>query len=243
MVEAGKMRTGLLIGGAVILILFGIIYWVMGIRSLGDILTLLGFVIPGLIVFALIIYGVWRIFIFKPRYDNLYMNKKKIIETSQLTRPRILKDLRLSGDREHPGVVLGKIIGYTNDYDIDGKLMDVFAFKRTRAPILSWFEEPKAVYVYPEDRSQLAGDVTIYSLNLKQIGGLFFPINYTWGTKMDMKVRDDVYRTFGFTLMSDLKEISDSSRGLNAPHQEELERKELFKVPTGMPVQKSSEGY
>jgi hypothetical protein len=244
MADTGKWRTALIIGGVILLILAGFGYWVMGIRTLGDILTLMAVVVPVLVVIGLIIFGIWRIFIFKPRYDNLFLNKKKVIETAALTKPRILRDLRLSGDRNHPGVTVGHIIGYTNDYDTQGKLMDVFSFKRFKLPVISWFEEPKAVYVYPEDRSQLAGDVTIYSLNLKQIGGFFFPIDYTWGSAMDIKIKEDIYRTFSFTLLSDLKEISDASRGLHALHQEELERKELFKSPVtmSMPI-KSSEGY
>jgi hypothetical protein len=173
------------------------------------------------------------------------MNKKKIIETARLIKPKILKNLRLSGDRNHQGVRLGKIIGYTNDFDIDGNLIDVFAFKRFSIPFLSLFEEAKAIYVYPHDRSQLSGDVTIYTLSLKQIGSLFFPIHYTWEDKMDKKIKEDVYRTFNFVLMSDIKEISDESRGLHARHQEELERKELLKIPVPSPPPqvREREGY
>lgn len=231
-----------MIVGAIILLLVGIGMWVLGIRSIQQLLGFLAITIPVLCIIGLIIFGVWRMFIYKPRYDNLYMNKKKIIDTAKITKPKILKKLRLSGDRTHPGVELGYIQGYTNDFDISGNLLDVFVFKKSKLPILSWFEEPKAVYVYPNDRSQLAGDVTLYSLNLKQIGGLFFPVHYTWGDMMDQKIKEDVYRTFGFTLMSDIKEISDNSRGINAMHQEELEKKELLKVPTPQPI-KSQEGY
>ena len=237
-----KMGAGVLIVGAIILLLVGIGMWVLGIRSIGQLLGFLAIAIPVVMIIGLIIFGIWRIFIYKPRYDNLYMNKKKIVDTAKLTKPKILKKLRQSGDRTHPGVDLGHIIGYTSDFDTAGNLMDVFVFKKSRTPIISWFEEPKAVYVYPNDRSQLAGDVTIYSLNLKQIGGLLFPVHYTFGDKMDYKIKEDVYRTFGFTLMSDIKEISDNSRGINAIHQEELEKKELLKVPTPQPI-KSQEGY
>jgi hypothetical protein len=237
-----KLGTGVIIVGAILLLLVGIGMWVMGIRTLPQLLTLLAVAVPVICIIGLIIYGVWRIFIYKPRYDNLYMNKKKIVETAKITKPKILKKIRLSGDRTHPGVEIGHIEGYTNDWDTEGNLLDVFVFRKSKIPILSWFEEPKAVYVYPSDRSQLAGDVTIYSLNLKQIGGLLFPIHYTYGDKMDIKIKEDVYRTFSFTLMSDIKEISDESRGINAMHQQELERKELLKVPVAQP-QKSNEGY
>ena len=239
---ASKLSPAILIIGAIVLLLVGIGMWVMGIRTLAQLLQFMAIAVPVMCVIGLIVFGIWRIFIYKPRYDNLYMNKKKIVETAKITKPKILKKLRLSGDRTHPGVELGKITGYTCDLDIEGNLLDVFVFKKSNLPILSWFEEPKAVYVYPNDRSQLAGDVTIYSLNLKQIGGLFFPVAYTYGNKMDYKIAEDVYRTFGFTLMSDIKEISDSSRGINAMHQEELEKKELLKVPTPQPI-KSNEGY
>jgi hypothetical protein len=237
-----KMGTGVMIVGAIILLVVGVGMWVIGIRTLPQLLTLLAVAIPVIAIIGLIVFGVWRLFIYKPRYDNLYMNKKKIIETARITKPKILKKIRLSGDRNHPGVEIGKIIGYTNDFDTEGNLLDVFVFKKSTLPIISWFEEPKAVYVYPADRSQLAGDITLYSLNLKQIGGLLFPIHYTYGDKMDIKIKEDVYRTFSFTMMSDLKEISDDSRGINAQHQQDLERKELLKVPVAQP-QKSNEGY
>lgn len=238
--ENNKMKLFMIIGA--IILLFAVISWVLGMRTIGDFIGFLAVAIPVLLIIGLLIYGIWKIFIQKPRYDNIYMNKKKVIETAKLSRPPLLKKLRLSGDREHSGVVLGNITGYTNELDTDGNLMDVITFKKRKMPVLSWFEEDKAVYVYPRDRSQLAGDVTIYSLNLKQIGSMYFPINYTWMDKMDEKIKEDVYRTFNFTLMSDLKEISDKSRGLDAEHQRELERKELFKMPLPAPS-KSTEGY
>lgn len=230
-----------MIFGAILLLLVGVGMWVMGIRTLADLLTFFAVALPVLALFGLVVFGVWRLFIFKPRYDNLFMLKKKTIDTAKITMPKVLKKVRLSGDRLHPGVEIGKIEGYTNDFDIDGNIMDVFVFRKGKG-FLKWFEQPKVIYVYPKDRSDLAGDVTIYSLNLKMIGGFLFPIHYTWQEKMDTKIKEDVYRQFSFVLMSDIKEISDSSRGLHSRHQEELERKELFKVPMPTP-QKSMEGY
>jgi len=216
----------------IIAILTLIAYFWMGTRGITSLLHTLKVWIIWMIVIGLAVYGVWYFFIRKEKDDRVHLNAKKVIESALQYKTPFLRDLYLSGDKNHPQVRLGKIHGYTRIINAKGEQEDVFVFKHNSFP-LSLFEEHKALRVNPDKHTSLIGDVIVEAISVMKYGGFYY-INQDIADlqKIDQTIISEVKRTLMFDMLSDWKNVVDDALAISPEHQKELEKKDLLKIPT-----------
>jgi len=217
----------------VIVIALGVIaYFVAGAKGVAGIMNFMKWALIGVFIIGLAVWGVWYLFIRKVRDDRVALNSQKIIEQSKLTKPAMLNDLYISGDKEHPQIRLGKIIGYTRVKNILDEESDVFVFKKGGFPF-SMFEEGKAIRVNPDRHSDMIGDVVIEGISLVAHGGFYFVNDEHLDTeRIDRTIKTEVIRQYTMDVLRDVKIISDMAVGINPDQTKMLEGKSLLKIPS-----------
>lgn len=232
MPDENKNRMILVFAIIFIIILVVLGYFLGGLRGISAIFGFLKWAVIGGIIIGLVVWGVWFLFIRKERDDRVALNVKTIVHQSKLTKPATLTDLYISGDKEHPQVRLGKIIGYTRLKNSRGDEEDVFVWKKAPFP-LSLFEEPKAIRVHPDQHSDMIGDIIVQAISLVEHGGFYYVnIDHLDVSKVDLTIKAEILRKFTFDVLRDIKIISDMGIGINPEHQKYLEGKSLLKLPT-----------
>lgn len=225
----------------VILVILG--YFLGGVRGIANILNFLKWAVIVVVIVGLTVWGVWYLFIRKERDDRVALNVKNIIKQSQLTKPDTIQDLYLSGDKEHPQVRLGKIVGYSRVKNMKQEEEDVFVFKKRGFPF-AMFEESKAIRVTPEQHSEMIGDIIIQGISLVSHGGfLYVNTDHLDIAKIDSTIKAEVIRRFTLDVLSDIKIISDLGIGINSEHQRHLEQKSLLKIPSRQEPIQQNEPY
>jgi hypothetical protein len=217
----------------VIVIALGVIaYFVAGAKGVAGIMNFMKWALIGVFIIGLAVWGVWYLFIRKVRDDRVALNSQKIIEQSKLTKPAMLNDLYLSGDKDYPQIRLGKIIGYTRVKNILDEESDVFVFKKGGFPF-SMFEEGKAIRVNPDRHSDMIGDVVIEGISLVAHGGFYFVNDEHLDTeRIDRTIKTEVIRQYTMDVLRDVKIISDMAVGINPDQTKMLEGKSLLKIPS-----------
>lgn len=222
----------------ILYIIFGVVllgigaYFLLGVRGIVSLLNTLKTLVLWSIVIGIAVYGVWYFFIRKERDDRVHLNAKRVIEQSLIYKSPFIRDLYLSGDKNHPQVRLGKIIGYSRVANVKGEQEDVFVFKRSGFPF-GLFEEPKAIRVPPDKHSPLIGDVIIEGISLIYFGGFYYVnSDYLDYEKIDRTITTEIKRTTMFDMLKDWKVVIDMALGISPEHQKVLERKDLLKIPT-----------
>lgn len=155
-----KNRSVIVVIVIVVIVLGIIAYFVAGTKGIAGIFNFLKWSLVAVLIIGIAVWAVWYLFVRKIRDDRVALNAQKIVEQAKLTKPEFLNDLYLSGDKEHPEIRLGKIMGYTRIKNILGEEEDVFCFKKTGFP-LNMFEEAKAIRVNPDYHSKMIGNVII----------------------------------------------------------------------------------
>jgi len=231
----------------VIVIALGIIaYFVAGAKGIAGIINFMKWALVGVSVAFLGGWGAWYLFIRKVRDDRVALNSQKIIEQSKLTKPTMLGDLYLSGDKEYPQIRLGKIIGYTRVKNILGEESDVFVFKKSGFPF-SMFEEGKAIRVNPDRHSDMIGDIIIEGISLVSHGGFYFINDEHLDTeRIDRTIKTEVFRQYTMDVLRDIKIITDQAIGLDEFHIKGIESRSLLKIPSRIDPnqqQQQQQGY
>ena len=168
--------------------------------------------------------------------------------------------LILSGDKGHSQITWGTIVGYVRiqilsrnlalDEDKQpqtiknprtGELEPVYVVKqeeqdcfvcKKRAGLGGVFEEPTVVRVSPKDHDELIGDVMLYGFSLLPMSEYhFLNTDLLDVRKVDYAILKEAERGIMFESLRDMKEIVDKATGLDAPHQKQLEQKNLYDIP------------
>lgn len=231
MADEAKNRQVLVVGIGIVVILVIVGYLLAGARGVSGILNFVKWASIGVIIVGVAVWGAWFLFIRKVRDDRVALNVKNIIEQANLTKPETLSDLYISGDKDHPRIKLGKIVGYTRIKNINDEEEDVFVFKKHGFPF-GMFEEPKAVRCLPDTHSEMIGDIIIAGISLVEHGGFYY-INteHLNLERIDKTIKAEVLRKFTIDTLRDIKIISDMGIGINPEHQKYLEGKSLLKLP------------
>lgn len=248
MTEATEDRRPLIYGiiGILVVVTIIILYFVVGVN--GMLGLVFGFFKMALVAvfIGIVVYLVYTLF-FKPqKIDVSFFNKEKLVKSAKLSKPRLVRDLYLSGDRMHPGVKLGRITGYARIQILEGQKgedaskgfksakvaeQDVFTFKKSRFP-LSLFEEDKVLRVSPEAHSQLLGDVILDAISIIKLSEYFYlndkmlqlgAIDYTIG--------QEALRSNNFLIISELGEITMAALGANPQFQKQMQAQNTIQLP------------
>lgn len=111
--KGGKGKIAL-----ILLLLFGLMFvlvvFVFGVRSLLSMLLWIAGLTMILSILFVVIYLFWYLFIRKPKFDITYVNKMKLVDAGGKSCPPTIsgRTLYLSGDKGHSRVPFGIIIGY-----------------------------------------------------------------------------------------------------------------------------------
>lgn len=205
--------------------------------------VLIGTLIAGFI-FVLIYIG-WKIFFAEVKIDLMENDKKDIINAGTLCKPPLIRDMYFTGDKEHGEMKMGTILGYCQIQNYDkaeqgvAKPEDCFIFKKYGFPI-NLFEDAKVFRCYPEEHSQLIGDVRIYAISPIFKYGYFFPNHIHLNIRrIDKSVVREAYRGELFETMKDLVTITKRSAGLDSDNTKALEQRKLLKIPSNFEEQES----
>lgn len=227
-----KNRNVVVVVIIVVVVLAVIAYFIAGARGIAGVLNFLKWGFIAVLVIGLAVWGAWFLFIRKVKDDRVAINAHKIIDQARITKSDSLQDLYLSGDKEHPQLRLGNIVGYTRIKNIRGEEEDVFVFKKAGFP-MSFFEEPKAIRCSPESHSDLIGDVVIQGISIVAHGGFYYLNDIHLDTeRIDLTIKTEVFRQYTMDTLRDIKIISDQAIGINPEHQKMLEGKSLLKIPS-----------
>lgn len=254
-----KMRVitaGIII---VVVVLIVYIYVTSGQSGVFDLVK--KFLIYGLILvlIGLVVWIVMRL-LRKEKVDLVANDRKDIIDAAILSKPPMVNDLYVTGDKEHGEFRLGKIIGYTQlqSYkqldvlagltDAQIELMekngeipsenilkeDVFVFKRMPWP-LSFFEEPKVLRVLEDEHSQLVGDVKIYAVSILAKFSYYWPNRAHLDiARIDVAVIREAWRGQVHQFLKDAVSIQQRAVGLDADHKKDIDNRKLLKIPSPM---------
>lgn len=241
---------------------------IFGVRSLGDILLWFIGSLFVLSIFGLIVYAVYWLFIKKHKFDATAVNKANLIKSAKISKPEILRDLYLSGDRQHSRVRVGRIIGYCRiqttkkiiDYDTTGQPImiphpnnpnkkierftltteeqDVFVVQKSGFP-LNMIEEPMVVRVKPTDHDELVGDVTLNGFSIIPVSEYFYLNNqYLDVRSIDHSILLEANRSVFHEHLKDYKALLDTAAGLDSKHKKDIESKSLYEIPN-MPMNRN----
>jgi len=257
--ETVHEKKGVIVIGVVLIVVAIVIYTLVtsGTTGLGVLIhKILTYIIIAVII-GLIVWVVLKI-LQKPKVDLVALEKKNIIDAGILSKPPMLKDLYVTGDKEHGEFRLGKIVGYCQiqsykdlnkiaelrDEDIaelEKKGIDpsnyiikedCFIFKRMPWPF-SIFEQPKVLRVLEDEHSQLIGDVKIYAVSLIQKYGYYWPNQaFLDVARIDTSIIREAWRGQIHEFLKDMVSIAKRSSGLDSDHRKSLEQRKLLKVPS-----------
>lgn len=205
-----------------------------GVSGLFGILKIFFYLILVAIFIGVIFYIVYYLFFMKHKTDVNYMNYMNIVSSAKLSRPPLLNDLYLRGDKEHMSARLGKIEGYARLENIKTKEQeDVFVVQNATFPF-SLFSEPKVIRVKATDHSNLVGDVYIHGISLIKLGSFFYLNN----AMTDAKSIDEAQKLEGMRILShqtlaDMKGLIDIATGIDSEHKKQIEGKSLMTLPQG----------
>jgi hypothetical protein len=231
-VDEGKNRQIIVVVIIVVIVLVIIGYLIGGVRGLSSLLTFVKYAFIGVLIVGIAVWSAWYLFIRKERDDRVAMNVKKLIEQSRLTKPDTIGDLYISGDKEHPQIRLGHIIGYSRIKNIQNKEEDVFIFKKAGLPF-SFFEEPRVLRVMPDQHSQMIGDIVVEGISLVLHGGFLYVNNEHLNIEgVDRTIKTEVLRTYTMDVLRDVKIISDMAIGIDPIHAKAMEGKSLLRIPS-----------
>jgi len=242
--DEGKNR-GFIIVAIIVVIALGVIgYLLGGAKGVAGMLQFLKWGIVAVLIIGLAVWGAWFLFIRKTKDDRVALNVKTISDQARLTKPATINNLYLSGDLEHPQVLLGQIVGYSRIKNILNEEEDVFIFKKTGFP-MNLFEEPKAVRVNPDQHSQMIGDIIMKGISLVSHGGFLYVNNEHLDIeRIDRTIKTEVIRKYTMDVLRDVKIISDMAVGINPEHSKFLEGKSLLKIPSRTdPMQQQQGSY
>ncbi len=224
------MIIGFLIIFIIVVVILG--YALGGVRGIAGIFNFLKWAVIGGIIIGMVVWGIWFLFIRKQRDDRVALNQQTIVTSAKLTKPETIRDLYLSGDKEHPQIKLGKIVGYTRIKNVKGEEEDIFVYKKAGFP-LGMFEDAKAIRVSPEQHSEMIGDIIIQGISLVPHGGFYYiNTDHLDLLKIDTTIKSEVIRKFALDVLSDIKTVSDMAIGINPEHQRFLDGKSLLKIPS-----------
>jgi hypothetical protein len=239
-----KNRSMVVVVIIIVVVLALVAYFVAGAKGIAGVFNFMKWALIGVLIIGLAVWGVWFLFIRKTRDDRVALNAQGIIEQAKLTKPEFIGDLYLSGDKEHPEIRLGKIVGYTRIINIKNENEDVFVFKKTGFP-MNVFEDAKAIRVNPDYHSKMIGDIIIEGISLVAHGGFYY-INESHldVERIDRTIKTEVIRKYTMDVLRDVKIISDQAIGINPAHQQMLEGKSLLKIPSRQePIQQQQGTY
>lgn len=187
-----------------------------------------------------IVFAVYKIFFEKSDINLVANDKQSIINAGRLCKPPLLRNLYFTGDREHGEAKIGKIIGYCQIQSYqkaksgEAKPEDCFVFKTQSFPF-SLFEEAKVFRCFPNEHSQLVGDVKIYAVSPIEKYGYFFPNNAHLDTRrIDESVIKECYRGQIHETLKDLVSITKKASGLDTEQSKLLEQRKLLKIPSSL---------
>lgn len=183
-------------------------------------------------IVALVVYAVWFLFIKKHRADINYVNFKNILSSARVSKPPMLNDLVLLGDKDHQSSSLGAIVGYCRVKNISsGEEEDVFAVQRERFP-MSMFSEPIVIRAKPTDHTSLIGDVKLKGISIIKVG-TFYYLNTRMADidSIDKTQASEAVRLVANTNLADMKTLIDLASGLDAEHKKLVESKNLMVLP------------
>jgi hypothetical protein len=227
---------------AIIIFIIIIIYavWSNGAMGLKSVIMTVLKVAVGIGILIGIMYAVYKIFFEKKEINLIANDKQSIINAGILCRPPLLRDLYFTGDKQHGEAKIGSLIGYCQiqSYQEAKKGIaipeDCFIFKTSKFPF-SLFEEPKVFRCFPNEHSELVGDVKIYAISPIEKYGYYFP-NHTFLNvrRIDASVVKEAFRGQVHETMKSLVEITRKSSGLDSEHTKNIEGRKLLKIPTSM---------
>lgn len=212
------------------------------------------FVIVGLIVWVVLKL------LQKPKVDLVANDRKDIIEAALLSKPPMIRDIYVTGDKDHGEFRLGRCVGYCQlqsykDLDILAGLTetqlvemeergevpsqniikeDVFVFKRYPFPI-SLFEQPKVLRTFEDEHSQLVGDVKIFAVSLVSKFAYMWPNRaHLDVARIDIGVIREAWRGAIHQFLKDQVSIQQRAVGLDDEHRKDIESRKLMKIPSPM---------
>jgi len=246
--------------GVIFLIIMAVTIFIFGVRGIFKIIGTIAVIGVFLGLLFALAYLFWYMFLKKHRYDVTYVNKQKLIEAGKMNHQKgVLNDLYLGGDKGHQRILFGKIIGYcriqilskkyikdkegkpkTKEvkgdkvfiHDIDKEEQDVFIV--SKGGLTGIFAEPMVVRISPEDHTELVGDVTIKGFSLIPHSEYWFlNSDHLDVRKIDYAILKEAERGIMFESLRDMKEIVDKAVGLDSHHKKDIEKKDLFDMPSG----------
>jgi hypothetical protein len=252
-----KSRIFAAIAIVVFVLILGFIYWQSGSQGLNVVFKKFLQWAAIAIIAGLIIYGVLYL-LRRPKVDLVENDRRDIIEAGTLSKPPMVGDLYLTGDKQHGSFRLGAIIGYCQlqsykdlsviagltQKQIDalqasGKVPseyilneDCFVFKRMPFP-LSIFEEPKVLRVLEHEHTPLIGDVSVYAVSILKKYGYYYPNRaHLDVARIDMGVIREVWRGQIHQFLKDAVSIQQRAVGLDSEHKKTIDQRKLLKIPS-----------
>lgn len=107
-----KKGTGIILILFIVVAVFLMIFWFMGVRGLLQILKWLIIILLVLAILGTLIYFIWFFFFKKQKFDVTFVNKQKLIDACHKGNTGVLKGMFISGDKGHSRVFWGKITGW-----------------------------------------------------------------------------------------------------------------------------------
>ena len=107
-----KKSTGVVIAIFVIVAVFILLYFLLGLRGLLNIFKWLFIILFALAILGTVFYFVWFLFFKKQKYDVTFVNKQKLVDACHKGYSKILKGLYISGDKSHSRIFWGHITGW-----------------------------------------------------------------------------------------------------------------------------------
>ena len=240
-----KSRNFLVLAVIVLILIIVYAVWTKGPLGFKAVVTTILWICVWVTILLGIVFAIYKIFFEKKEINLIANDKQSIISAGRLCKPPLLRNLYFTGDKEHGEAKIGHIIGYCQIQSYQeahkGRAVpeDCFIFKTSAFPF-SLFEESKVFRCFPNEHSELVGDVKIYAISPIEKFGYYFPNHVFLNVRrIDESVVKEAYRGQLHEVMKDLVSITKRASGLDSEQMKSIESRKLLKIPSSMEEQES----
>lgn len=216
----------------ILTVVFVLSFLASGVGGILSVIKTIFYLLMFCVIIGLVVYSVWELFIKKHRVDINYVNFQNLVASSRVSKPPMLNELHLLGDRDHQSSPLGEILGYCRIKNIaSGEEEDVFTIQKARFPF-SIFSDPIVIRVKTEDHTSLIGDVYLKGISIIKVG-TFYYLNTRMADveSVDKSQIAEAVRLVANDNLAHIKSLIDIATGLDAEHKKMTEAKNLMVLP------------
>lgn len=235
-----KMRMFGLFIGLIVILAFGLSWWVFGSGGIAKMITWFFIMCVIAVILFIIVYAVYWLLKIHP-IDAVHVNRERIIKSCKANKPDQEIKLFFKGTEEWENKFIGFVTGvcqikqYTKKDDGTKKSYyeDCISFRRQKGFLSTLFGNDEVVRVLKKERTSLNADIIFLdgmSFTPEKFGFFFLPDRWK-DTTIRRDLVEEVHEVTIQEIMKEEVNIVNDAIAISPRHQKDLERTNMQALP------------